>query len=236
MGSNECLTASWNEFSTGLNEASSFIKMEDLDFVNFSTSGFVLSLVILIVIYDFIVGGITGILQIDKLWSVTPVIYVFIYAYKSLAIRPLLVFVCISIWGMRLSINFCRRENYSYFKQPFTGHHDYRWTNIKQKFGKHTIAWQVFRFFFADLLQHIIVFSMILPIQILTTKECNDVNPELIERDYFFFFTFLITLTIEVLVDEQQYQFQTEKYRRINHLKETGEDLLDGTIYEIGFP
>ena len=51
--------------------------------------------------------------QVDKLWSIMPIIYAWIaYAYAP-EIRILLMAILITAWGVRLTYNFTRRGGYS---------------------------------------------------------------------------------------------------------------------------
>ena len=52
--------------------------------------------------------------QVDKLWSIIPLAYIWIIAIKgNLEPRLLIMAVLVSLWGIRLSYNFSRRGGYS---------------------------------------------------------------------------------------------------------------------------
>lgn len=70
-------------------------------------------------------------LRVDRLWSLTPWWYVWIFAYFS-GFHPRLVLcgVVSAIWGLRLSYNFARKGGYS------VGDEDYRWANIQKDLKK----------------------------------------------------------------------------------------------------
>ena len=75
----------------------------------------------------FLLGEITrNNSQIDKLWSILPIYYVWHIAYAGdLAPRLVLMAVLVSIWGIRLTYNFSRRGAYQW--KFWTGEEDYRW-------------------------------------------------------------------------------------------------------------
>jgi steroid 5-alpha reductase family enzyme len=52
--------------------------------------------------------------QVDKLWSIMPVIYAWIICIRSgYEARLLLMALVVSVWGIRLTYNFARRGGYS---------------------------------------------------------------------------------------------------------------------------
>ena len=65
--------------------------------------------------YCFIVGEITGNnSQMDKLWSILPIVYAWIIAVKSgMNLRLTVMAILITIWGVRLTLNFAKKGAYS---------------------------------------------------------------------------------------------------------------------------
>ena len=90
-------------FGTPLNE----IAVKALTAMSYVTAGSI--------VYCFVVGELTGNnSQVDKLWSVLPIVYVWIAAhYGEYDPRLLLMAILVSIWGVRLTYNFSRRGGYS---------------------------------------------------------------------------------------------------------------------------
>ena len=62
----------------------------------------------------FVVGELTdNVSQVDKVWSVIPAVYAWIFvANMPLNPRVLLVACLISVWSLRLTFNACRRGFY----------------------------------------------------------------------------------------------------------------------------
>ena len=67
---------------------------------------------ILFMILCFVAGEFTGNLsQVDKLWSITPVVYMWIlYTHPTVDKSPrlLLMLVLVQLWSLRLTYNFTR--------------------------------------------------------------------------------------------------------------------------------
>jgi steroid 5-alpha reductase family enzyme len=61
--------------------------------------------------YSFFVGELTNNnSQVDKLWSILPVIYVWVVAcYGNYSPRLLMIAALVTLWGLRLTINFAMK-------------------------------------------------------------------------------------------------------------------------------
>ncbi len=174
----------------------------------------------------FIIGEITNNnSQVDKLWSIIPIAYVWHFTfYSDFEPRMVLMSVLVTVWGLRLTYNFSRRGGYSLL--PWKGEEDYRWSVLRAKpefQGKG--RWMLFNLFFICLYQNALIFLFTLPI--LEAWRGNDAP--LGWLDYTATALFLGFLTMETIADQQQYNYQTEKYRR----KNSGEAL--GEFYGKGF-
>lgn len=152
--------------------------------------------------------------QTDKLWSITPIIYSWIAVwYSDWNSRMIFLALIVTIWGARLTFNFARRDGYSI--KFWTGEEDYRWAILKQKspFNKKWV-FSLFNLFFISLYQHFLILLFTLPI--ILSLEVKEIGA----FDIILGIVMLGLVYIEWLADEQQYKFQTEKYKRINN-KET---------------
>ena len=101
--------------------------------------------------------------QVDKLWSLIPVAYVWITAVKSgLEPRLVLMAIVITLWGLRLTYNFSRRGGYSI--RFWTGEEDYRWAVLRAKpeFAAKW-RWVVFNLLFISLYQMGLILLITLP-------------------------------------------------------------------------
>ena len=83
------------------------------------------------VLYCFITGEITkNYSQMDKLWSILPVAYVWIIAANGgMKARLVIYALIVTAWGIRLTVNFARKGAYSI--KFWTGVEDYRWSIVE---------------------------------------------------------------------------------------------------------
>lgn len=171
-----------------------------------------------VALYCFIVSEIAkNYSQVDKLWSVVPFVYGwYITANTGFDPRMVLMSVLATIWGLRLSYNFARRGGYSW--KFWEGEEDYRWEVLRKRKGfSNPIVWKLFNFFFICFYQHGLIYLFSIPI----LYGLSDNAAELYWADYVLAAIFVVLVVIEYIADQQQWDFQTEKYRRIN----SGEDL-----------
>lgn len=171
--------------------------------------------------YCFIVGEITrNNSQVDKLWSVVPIYYVWhMTALGDFHPRMVLMSILVTIWGARLTYNFARRGAYQW--KFWAGEEDYRWGVLRSRPGfNKPIVWMLFNFFFISAYQNVLIFLFILPI--LTTLYTN--APAAITAvDWVLAALYVVCVVLEYIADQQQYDFQTEKHRRINAGEPLGE-------------
>jgi steroid 5-alpha reductase family enzyme len=175
--------------------------------------------------YCFITGELTGNnSQVDKLWSILPVVYTFYFAYASgWNSRITLMAVLVAVWGIRLTYNFSRRGAYSW--KFWSGTEDYRWQILrKEPMFNSKIKWMAFNLFFISLYQNGLILLFTLPSVLAATS-----NKPLGIWDVVLALLMLFAIAIEYIADQQQWNFQCEKNRRIN----AGEP-LDG-MYKNGF-
>ena len=179
-----------------------------------------------VIAYCFIVGELTrNNSQVDKLWSIIPIVYVwFMTNAGGMEPRMVLMSVLVTIWGIRLTYNFARRGAYQL--KFWEGEEDYRWEELRKRPGfNNKFVWGLFNLFFISAYQNVLIFLFTLPI--LTTIG-DGADPQLGMADWILAGLFLMAVIIEYIADQQQYDFQTEKYRRIAN----GEDLSE---YQHGF-
>jgi steroid 5-alpha reductase family enzyme len=168
-----------------------------------------------VVAYSFVVGEITGNnSQVDKLWSIVPIIYVWNMTYfGGMQERMVLMSILVTIWGIRLTYNFARRGAYQW--KFWEGEEDYRWEELRNRPGfNNRFVWMLFDLFFICGYQNTLIFLFTLPI---LTVLGTDSAISLTLIDYLLAVIFICFVVIEFVSDQQQYDFQTEKHRRINN-------------------
>lgn len=153
--------------------------------------------------------------QVDKLWSIMPMVYTWIVAFQS-GWEPRLVLMAVvaSVWGIRLTYNFSRRGGYSW--RFWTGEEDYRWPVLRKRPElSANWRWGFFNLFFISLYQMGLILMMTLP----ALKSMGGGPLRWID---FLLAGLIVTLVvIETIADQQQWNFQKEK----NRLKQSGKPL-----------
>jgi len=179
-----------------------------------------------VVLLTFVVGQITGNnSQVDKLWSIVPAPYAWYMTWKGgMDERMVLMSILVTIWAARLTYNFARRGGYSW--KFWEGEEDYRWEVLRQRPGfKNPIVWLLFNLFFICFYQNTLIFLFTLPVLSGLAENAAPVGL----WDYLLAAVYVGLVIMEYIADQQQYDFQTEKYRRINAGEPLGE-YADGFV------
>ncbi len=172
-----------------------------------------------VIAYCFIVGELSrNNSQVDKLWSVIPIVYVwFMSCEGGMEPRMMLMSTLVTIWGIRLTYNFARRGAYQW--KFWAGEEDYRWEELRKRPGfNNRFVWMLFNLFFISAYQNVLIFLFTLPI---LTALGDNVNNDLTIADWILAALYVGAVVVEFIADQQQYDFQQEKHRRIK----AGEDL-----------
>jgi len=161
--------------------------------------------------YCFIVGEITGNnSQMDKLWSILPIVYAWIIVGKSgMNPRLIIMAILITIWGVRLTLNFAKKGAYSI--KFWSGEEDYRWIVLREdpKLNKRW-KWALFNLFFISIYQNALVLAISLPL--LAAMESTVAFNVL---DVVIAAVLLGFIILETIADKQQMTFQTKKYEML---------------------
>jgi steroid 5-alpha reductase family enzyme len=170
----------------------------------------------------FVVGEATGnVSQVDKLWSIVPVVYAwFLTAKAGMDPRMVLMSCVATVWGIRLTYNFSRHGGYSW--KFWTGEEDYRWSHVRANPALAGRArWTVFHLLFICLYQNALLLLIALPI-LLAVDAPNPLG----FGDWILAAAYLGLVVMETLADQQQRNFQNDKKRRLA----TGEPAVKGFI------
>jgi steroid 5-alpha reductase family enzyme len=179
-------------------------------------------------IYCFVVGELTGNnSQVDKLWSILPIVYAWVIVGKSeVNLRLIIMAILISLWGIRLTYNFAKKGAYSI--KFWSGEEDYRWIVLREdpRLNKRW-KWALFNLFFISIYQHALILAISLPMLAIMESSVA-----------FGLFDILIAglllgfLILETVADHQQNKFQIKKYE----LLQAGNKLEDlPSPYNRGF-
>jgi steroid 5-alpha reductase family enzyme len=148
---------------------------------------------------------------VDRIWSIVPIAYVWIFAGAALAAgqdaaRLVIMAVLVTAWGARLTFNFARKGGYS-------GMEDYRWAILRGRMKPW--QFQLFNLFFIVLYQNALLVLITLPAQVAWRHDAP-----LGVGDAVFAILFLALLLGETAADQQQCDFHRAKARAGGQLGE----------------
>ena len=164
------------------------------------------------VAYCFIVGEISrNNSQMDKLWSVLPIAYVWVVAaLGEFRWRLIIIAVIVTLWGARLTYNFAKKGAYSI--KFWTGEEDYRWGYLRSKKPfTNKVVWGIFDLGFISFFQNAVVLGITLPAVAIMNSDAK-----LNALDIVAGVLMAAALFYEVIADRQQNKFQTKKYEYLN--------------------
>jgi steroid 5-alpha reductase family enzyme len=126
---------------------------------------------VLFAIYSFvwsIIGNNCS--KVDQIWSITPIVYAIHFFYHNcvtsntgiLHERGLVVIVLISLWGLRLTYNFYRRNGYG---NLISHEEDYRWPILRKKMNVFTFL--IFNLTFIATYQNLLLWLITLPVYVV---------------------------------------------------------------------
>ena len=200
-------------------------KLNEIQSLVFKQSLFIYGI---LTIACFVVGEISkNYSQVDKVWSIAPMIYVWFFTYNSdFNSRMVIMSILVTIWGIRLTYNFARKSGYSiYF---WKGEEDYRWKILKERVPVFDIKiiWSLFNLLFICTYQMGLIFLFTLPILAAWQGQ----NSPFGITDVLISISMLVFILIEAIADNQQYKFQTTKYELINNNKKLTGDFKKGFL------
>jgi steroid 5-alpha reductase family enzyme len=178
--------------------------------------------------YCFVTGEITkNYSQMDKLWSILPIAYLWIIAAKGgFDLRLSVYALIVTAWGIRLTVNFARKG--AYRLKFWEGNEDYRWSIVKNHpvFSK-GFAWTLFDLFFISIYQNALVLAICLPAVACMGSANSFGIIDIIAAGLAVAF-----FVLETVSDEYQWQFHQQKKKLLEKGKTLDEIPLP---YSLGF-
>ena len=177
--------------------------------------------------YTFLVGEFTdNKSQVDKLWSLIPIVYVWVVTdYGHYAPRLVVMSLLVTLWGIRLTANFALKG--AYRLRFWEGEEDYRWKVLRQKpeFSARW-KWTAFNLLFISGYQNVLILLFTLPI--IVALQYSSVPLGIIDyvsAGLMFFF-----IAYETIADLQHWKFQSKKWDTINKGEELTADYKKGFL------
>ena len=171
-------------------------------------------------LWCFVLGELTGNnSQMDKLWSLLPIAYTWVIAINGgMAPRLLVMAVLATLWGARLTFNFARKG--AYRLKFWEGTEDYRWGIVRSgpPFANKRWAWALFDLFFVCIYQNALVLMTTFPALV----SMNSAKP-FGWVDALAAVLMLGFIVYETIADEQQWAFQSAKWKMIGEGKKLEE-------------
>ena len=156
--------------------------------------------------------------QMDKLWSILPIVYAWIIVLKSgMNLRVIVMAMLITVWGVRLTSNFAKKGAYSI--KFWSGEEDYRWIVLREnpKLNKRW-KWALFDLLFISIYQNALVLAISLPLlAVMESGVAFSILDGLIAA------VLLGFIMVETIADKQQMLFQTKKYELLKQGKKLEE-------------
>ena len=170
-------------------------------------------------LYCFVVGELTrNNSQMDKLWSLLPIAYTWVIAARGgMDTRLVVMAVLATVWGARLTFNFARKG--AYRLKFWEGEEDYRWRVLRarKEFQPHW-KWMLFNLFFISIYQNSLVLMTTFPALVLM-----NVDAPFGWIDGMAAALMLGFIIYETVADEQQWTFQSTKWKLIGEGKKLEE-------------
>jgi steroid 5-alpha reductase family enzyme len=180
------------------------------------------------VVVCFVVSEITrNYSQVDKLWSLMPVIYSIIALTAFPSPRLWIMTILVAAWGFRLSYNFSRKGGYNII--PWKGEEDYRWKIMQKKPAlRGRLRFGLFNLFFISFYQHFLILIFSAPLILAAGYSNKGLN----FVDLAAALSMLLFLIIETVADNQLFRFQTMKRLKITSSELYSESLKSGFFSE----
>lgn len=137
----------------------------------------------------------------DRLWSVVPAVYAWVFAAHAHDARVTLVAVLITAWGARLTFNFARRGGYA------PGGEDYRWAVLRARMPGW--AYALFNFLFIALYQNVLLLLITLPMVTMADHPGSLGGADAVAAVVFAAF-----LVGETIADQQRWSFHKDPHRK----------------------
>lgn len=165
--------------------------------------------------------------QVDKLWSLMPIIYSWITVITKPSPRLWVMACLVTVWGIRLSYNFYRKGGYSII--PWKGTEDYRWQVMKEHPAlRGRFRFGIFNLLFISLYQNVLLLLFSSPMLLASQFP----QRELTALDLVAAILMGTLIIAESIADNQQFRFHQEKHMNAPGFKRYQASLKKGFLAE----
>ncbi len=179
-----------------------------------------ITIAVIAIAATFIVGELNNNnSQVDKIWSLLPIVYAWVATdYSHYAPRLVMMSCLVTLWGIRLSINFGLKGAYQW--RFWGGEEDYRWAVLREKpeFNPKW-KWTLFNLFFICGYQNVLILLFTLP----TIVVLQHSNMPIGLFDYMAAGLMFVFIVYETIADIQHLKFQNIKWAKVKAGKELNE-------------
>lgn len=188
-----------------------------------------ISILTVTIVLCFVISELTNnYSQVDKIWSIMPIIYsiVTLSAFPT-SPRIWIMTSLVTFWGLRLSYNFYRKGGYNII--PWKGEEDYRWAILRENpLLKGRFRNMLFNLIFISIYQQVLIMLFTTPL-LLAARHAD---AALTLTDFlaaFFMFGFIL---IETIADNQLYNFHQQKKKQIPADERFSQSLVKGFMVD----
>lgn len=163
----------------------------------------------------FVVGELTrNNSQVDKVWSLLPIVYCWIIAVcGGMSPRLVVMAVLATLWGARLTFNFARKGAYKL--RFWEGEEDYRWKILRAtQVLKNRGVWMLFDLVFISAYQNALILMLTFPALVCMGSDRPFGWMDAVAALLMFGF-----IVYETVADEQQWKFQSKKWAMLKARK-----------------
>ncbi len=148
-----------------------------------------------------------------------PTIYSWMFVFTSIYVNPntsvarlALISAVITTWGVRLVYNYWRKGGYH------NNHEDYRWVYVRRMFSypERKVVYHIFNFTFTAFYQAYLLLALALPMWYI---QKNVHQEPLNVMDGVFLAAMIGFFVTEIIADQQQWAYQTKKYKWLDETK-----------------
>jgi steroid 5-alpha reductase family enzyme len=144
--------------------------------------------------------------QVDKLWSLMPLVYSIITLVSFPGTRVWIMATLVTTWGLRLSYNFSRKGGYNII--PWKGEEDYRWQIMRNNPAlQGRFRFGLFNLFFISFYQHFLILLFSSPL--ILAAQNSEVSLNYVDFAAAAFM--LLFIVIETISDNQLFRFHKIK-------------------------